>query len=324
MKHAHSSASYVFGTLVQLTLVAGGREAEAASRAVLGEFDRLHWKLHAWKEGALVELNRAIACGARPIRIDAELASLIRDAAALSARSGGLFNPAIGRLVRAWNFHADEVTGVPPDAAVLEPLVAAAPKMSDLRLERDELTCPNPSVQLDFGGYAKGYALDRARGLLREHGIESALLDVGGHVMALGRRGGRRWAVGLRRPRGGGLLARLELEDGEVVSTTGDYERFLSYGGRRYSHVIDPRTGQPASEAMAASVLAAAAPDAGAASDAASSALFVAGPPGWREAAQRMAMPHALLVDRSGRVHVSGALRQRLELRDAVGLSPGL
>lgn len=320
----HRSASYVFGTLVQLTLVAGPREAEAASRAVLGEFDRLHWKLHAWKDGALVELNRAIARGATPIRIDAELASLIRAAAELSARSGGLFNPALGQMVRAWNFHADEVSGTPPSAALLEPLVAAAPKMSDLRVEGDVLTCLNRTVQLDFGGYAKGYALDRARALLQERGVDSALLDVGGHVMALGRRAGRPWAVGLRSPRGDGLLARLELHDGEVVSTSGDYERFLSFGGRRYSHVIDPRTGQPAGDALAASVLAAAAPDAGAASDAASSALFVAGAMAWRDAAERLAMPQALLVDRSGRVHASEALRQRLALREAAGLCPGL
>ena len=324
MKQVHRSASYVFGTLVQLTLVAGRREAEAASRAVLAEFDRLHWKLHAWKDGALVELNRAIARGRTPVRIDAELVFLIRAAAELSARSGGLFNPAIGQVVRAWNFHADEVGGTPPSAAALDPLVAATPKMSDLRIEGDELTCLNRAVQLDFGGYAKGYALDRARELLRECGIENALLDVGGHVMALGHHDGRPWAVGVRAPRGGGLLARLELEDGEVVSTSGDYERFLSYGGRRYSHVIDPRTGQPANDALAASVLARAAADAGGASDAASSALFVAGVTGWQDAAERMAMPQALLVDRRGRVHVSAALRQRLELREAAELCPGL
>jgi thiamine biosynthesis lipoprotein len=152
----------------------------------------------------------------------------------------------------------------------------------------------------------------------------SFAVSAGGHVMALGRPGGRPWAVGLRGPRGGGLLARLELEDGEVVSTSGDYERFLSCGGRRYSHVIDPRTGQPASDAMAASVVAAAAPDAGAASDAASSALFVAGASRWRDAAQRMATAQALLVDQSGRVHVSAAMRRRLALREAVELCPGL
>ncbi len=325
MKPVHRSVSYVFGTLAQLTLVARPREAEAASRAVLDEFDRLHWKLHAWKDGALVELNRAIACGATPIRMDPELASVIRAAAELSARAGGLFNPAIGRMVRAWNFHADEISGTPPSAAVLGRLVAAAAKMSDLRIDDGaELTCLNRAVQLDFGGYAKGYALDRAAALLRERGVDSALLDIGGHVMALGRCGERPWAVGLRRPRGGGLLARLELEDGEAISTSGDYERFLSFGGRRYSHVLDPRTGQPATDAMAASVLVAAAPDAGAASDATSGALFVAGGTGWRDAAQRMAIPAALLVDRSGRVHASEALRRRLELVEAAELCPGL
>lgn len=324
MTGTHKSASYVFGTLVRVTLVGEPREAQAAAQTVLREFDRLHWKLHAWKAGALVALNGAIARGERRIPLDGELASLIRSAIRLSERSGGLFNPAIGRLVGSWNFHDDEISGMPPSPAELAPLLAAAPQMSDLAVEGNALACTNPAVQLDFGGYAKGYALDRARLLLQERPLEGALLDVGGHVMALGRCGERPWAIGLRQPRGAGLLARLELQDGEVLSTSGDYERFLSFGGRRYSHVIDPRTGRPASDAQAASVLAAAAPDAGAASDAASSALFVAGRTAWRDTAQRMAMTGALLVDSAGRVHASEALRRRLELRDAAELCPGL
>jgi thiamine biosynthesis lipoprotein len=318
----HQSASYVFGTLVRLTLIAESREADAAARAVLQEFDRLHWKLHAWKAGELVELNRAIARGATRIPLDEELASLIASAIRLSERSGGLFNPAIGRLVRCWNFHRDAVAGMPPAPAALEPLVAAAPKMSDLAVAGGDLVCGNPAVQLDFGGYAKGYALDRARLLLRERPLAGALIDIGGHIMALGRCGERPWAVGLRRPRGGGLLARLELHDGEVVSTSGDYERFFSFAGRRYCHIIDPRTGRPASSAQAATVLAEAAPDAGAVSDAASSALFVSGPTVWREVAARMGIAHALLVDAAGGMQAAGALR--MAFPDPAPLCAGL
>ncbi len=324
MTATHSSLSYVFGTLARVTLAGEPRSARAAAQTVLREFDRLHWKLHAWKAGDLVALNSAIARGARRIALDDELASVIAGAIRLSERSGGLFNPAVGRLVGLWHFHGDEIRGAPPSPGELAALVAAAPRMSDLAVEGNELVCMNPAVQLDFGGYAKGYALDRARLLLRQWPLEGALLDVGGHMMALGRCGARRWAVGLRRPRGAGVCARLELHDGEVVSTSGDYERFFCAEGRRYSHVIDPRTGRPASGAQAATVLAEAAADAGAASDAASSALFVAGAAAWRETTQRMGMTHALIFDGFGSVHATEALRRRLELRDAAELCPGL
>lgn len=324
MTSTHTGASYVFGTLATVTLAGAPREAQSAAEAVLREFDRLHWKLHAWKAGDLVALNGAIARGARRIRIDEELAALIAGAIRLSERSGGLFNPAIGRLVGAWNFHDDEARGVPPSPGKLASLLAAAPSMSDLAVEGNELACANPAVQLDFGGYAKGYALDRARLLLGDRPLEGALLDLGGHIMALGRHGDRPWAIGLRRPRGAGLLARLELQHGEVVSTSGDYERFFRAGGQRYPHILDPRTGRPAREAQAATVLAGPATDAGAFSDAASSALFVAGAAAWRATAQRMAITHALLVDGAGAAHATEALRRRLEVRDAAELCPGL
>lgn len=319
MRSVSRSASYVFGTLAQLTLRAEPRDAQAAAQAVLAEFDRLHWKLHAWKGGELVALNRAIASGEERIPIDPELASLIRGATRLAERSRGLFDPAIGRLVGLWNFHADRVRGAPPSAPQLGEVLTARPRMSDLAIEGECLVCTNRAVQLDFGGYAKGYALDRARALLREHSIEGALVDLGGHVMALGGRGERPWAVGLRRPRGAGLLARLELRDGEVVSTSGDYERFFRFRGKRYAHLIDPRTGAPATSAQSASVLVPPAPSAGALSDAGSAALFLASCDDWRGAAARMGIGHVLRVEATGKVELTEAMRERLELfRDAI------
>jgi FAD:protein FMN transferase len=191
------------------------------------------------------------------------------------------------------------------------------PRMSDLRFEGDRIGCANPRLQLDFGGYAKGYALDRAARLLEGRDIHDALLDVGGHIMALGRCGARPWAVGLRRPRGRGVLARLELHDGEVVSTSGDYERFFRFGGRRYAHIIDPRTGFPVRRVQAATVVAGPACDAGGCSDAAAGALFVAGMSGWQDAAAGMGIRQAMLVDAQGGLHLSEPLKARLELLPA-------
>jgi FAD:protein FMN transferase len=309
----HKSAAYVFGTLVQVSMLARCTlAASEASDSLFREFERLHWKLHAWKSGDLVDLNRAIGSGASA-GVDSEMACLVSTAARFSELANGLFNPAIGRLVALWNFHNDRIAGRPPPRAEVERLLLAPPRMTDLRLEGDRIACSNAQVQLDFGGYAKGYALDRAASLLRERHIHDALIDVGGHIMALGRCGGRPWAIGLRRPRGRGFIARLELHDGEVVSTSGDYERFFKFRGKRYAHVIDPRTGFPVRGVQAATVVAAPAADAGACSDAAASAVFVSGMSAWPDAAARMGIRHAMLVDAHGRTHVTRPLRARLE-----------
>lgn len=310
----HRRMSYVFGTLVEV-VIAGAKTPVAceATDAVLGELDRLHWKLHAWKSGDLVDLNRAIAAGRRPLVVDREIGSVIRSATCLSVRSHGLFNPAIGRLVGLWHFHDDVCRGEVPDAVEIAGLVQANPQMSDLVVGEGDLVCTNPSVQLDFGGYAKGYALDRARELLRERNITDAFINMGGHVMALGRCGDRRWAVAIRHPRNAGVLARLELDDGEIVSSSGDYERYFFANGRRYAHIIHPRTGYPVDHAQAVSVLTSPGHDSGALSEAASSALFVAGPHAWRAAANRLGVTCALLVDRNGKVHLTSAMEDRLD-----------
>jgi thiamine biosynthesis lipoprotein len=315
----YRASSYVFGTIVQITVRdADATRAPAAVGRVFGEFDRMHRELHAWKSGDLVALNQAIARGEPNIHTTREIAALIRQSQSLAAKSGDLFNPAIGKLVGLWSFHRDKPGGPVPDARDITRLVAAHPRMSDLSVHDDEVRSGNPSVQLDFGGYAKGYALDRAAEILRADGILNALVNVGGNAMALGRHGDRPWRVGLDAPRGAGLLAALELNDGDAVGTSGDYRRFYEIDGKRYSHIIDPRTGYPVAGVESVTVLVTGGANAGALSDAASKPIFIEGRSGWREAAAHMGISRAMLVDSAGIVHVTPELRSRLHFRDRV------
>jgi thiamine biosynthesis lipoprotein len=318
----YRASSYVFGTLVQITVLdTDTARASAAVGRVFEEFDRMHRELHAWKGGELVSLNRAIAQGETHIHTTAEIAALILQAQDLAARSGDLFNPAIGQLVGLWSFHRDRPGGPLPDPREIARIVSARPCMSDLKVEGDEVTSANRAVQLDFGGYAKGYALDRAAALLREDGISSALVNVGGNAMALGRHGGRAWKVGVDAPRGAGLMATLELNDGDAVGTSGDYRRYYEIGGKRYSHIIDPRSGYPVAGVESVTVLVTAGPGAGALSDAASKPIFIEGVKGWKQAAARIGVLRAMLVDSDGVVHVTPELRARLHFRDPVRIA---
>jgi FAD:protein FMN transferase len=309
----YRAAAYVFGTLARITVVgADASRARDAVGAVFRDFDRMHRELHAWKPGELVALNAAIARGDKDIRTTHEIAELIVRAQRLEAHSGGAFDPAIGRLVALWSFHRDSPGGPLPDPADIDRLVRGRPSMADLRVAGDVVTSANPLVQIDFGGYAKGYALDRAAQILREHGMADAFLDVGGNVMALGTARGRPWRAALEAPRGEGILGTLDLRDGEALGTSGDYRRYYEIDGRRYAHIIDPRTGYPVAGVESVTVLVPPQAHAGALSDAASKPVFIAGREGWRDAAKRMGVSSAMLVDSQGTVHLTAGLAARL------------
>ena len=313
----YTARAYVFGTIAEIT-VAGEdpKRARELVGAVFRDFDRMHRELHAWQPGELASLNQAIARGERAIWTTSEIAQLIRDTQALAERSDQLFNPAIGKLVGLWSFHRSKPGGVLPDAREITKLVEDRPRMSDLTVTGNLVTSSNRAVQLDFGGYAKGHALDRAARLFARSGIKNALVNLGGNMLALGHHGARPWRVGIQHPRHAGVLATLELRDGEAIGTSGDYERYFVIDGKRYSHIIDPRTGYPVPGVQSVTVLVPKSDGAGALSDGGSKPIFIAGPVGWRDAAREIGISTALLVDGSGKVHATRAMFGRLRVTD--------
>ncbi len=310
----YKQQAYVFGTLVDISVY--GEDEAKAQRAVgqvLKDFDHLHEMLHAWKSGALVRVNSLLAQGATEVSTSPGLVTILQDAARYSAQSNGLFNPAIGHLIQLWGFQADSFDGnVPPAQAEIDKWLQAAPKMSDLELQGHVVHCHNPAVRIDLGGYAKGYALDMAAAYLKSQGINNALINIGGNIMALGKHGKRPWRVGIQHPRRAGAIAMVDLHDGEAIGTSGDYQRYFEYQGQRYSHLIDPRTGQPVQGVQAVTVIAHGA-KAGVVSDVASKPLFISGADGWRSMADKMGVREAMFIDGSGRISVTAALAQRLQ-----------
>ena len=322
----YEQQGYVFGTLVEVTIYGEDEaRAKAGITSVMQEFQRLHDKLHAWRPSELSELNVAIAQG-KSKAVSSELAAMLQNAARVSAQSDGLFNPAIGGLIQAWGFQADDFKAVLPDEKKVAALVRANPQMGDLVFAPSSASLPhgnddvivgsrNRAVKIDLGGYAKGYALDRAADILKRQGIRNALINIGGNVLALGQHGSRAWRIGIQHPRKPGPLATLELHDGEAIGTSGDYQRFFELGGKRYCHLIDPRTGYPVQGVQAVTILTHGA-NAGLLSDESSKPLFISGVRGWLAAAQKMHLDEALLVDDRGVVHLTAAMQKRLKFAD--------
>lgn len=301
---------YTFGTLVEVSLWGVETElAERAFEALAGEFDYMNEAWHAWRPGTLGTFNDRCATG-EPFQGDAGVVELVRLGTALSEGGGGLFNPAIGRLVALWGFHADLPEPRAPPAAAIAELVAAAPAMADIHIDDDGTArCVNTAVRLDFGAFAKGYGVDRAMERLRGLGIANAVINAGGDLRAIGTRDGRPWRIGVRHPRGPGALARLEVAGDESVFTSGDYERWFEWQGTRYHHIIDPRTGRPSRGAASATVVHGDATTA----DAAATALMVAGAGVWPAVAARLGITEALVITADLEAEMTPAMERRLQ-----------
>ncbi|MFZ4535846.1 FAD:protein FMN transferase [Propionivibrio sp.] len=308
----HHQESFVFGTRVEV-LIAGLDEAQArpAAAAVLREFDRLHRTYHAWQPSELSALNEAIAAG-KTLEVTPEMAALIVEAQRIAAAGDALFDPGIGGLIKLWGFQSDEFKAVLPDPVALAAWRSTHPGIADLQLDGLRVSSRNRAVALDFGGYLKGVALDRAADILHAQGVNNALINIGGNVMALGSKNGERWRVGIQHPRQPGPLATVALEDGEAIGTSGDYQRYFELEGKRYCHLLDPRSGEPVMHTQALTVLITARPAAGELSDVASKPLFIAGAD-WPALAKNLAVDQVLRVDAEGRLQVSAALYRRLE-----------
>lgn len=319
----YQSQTYVFGTLVDISIYGESDErARALASHVQQEFQHLHDSLHAWKAGSdLYRLNAAFAAG-ESTEISPELAQIVADATALSGQSGSLFNPAIGHLIKLWGFQRDEYTPLDPDPAEVGRLVAAYPRMSDITISGQRASSRNPAVKLDLGGYAKGYALDLTADYLRRQKVKGALINIGGNIIAIGRHGERPWRVGIQHPRQAGPIATLELPDGWAIGTSGDYQRFFERDGKRYCHLIDPRSGFPVQGVQAVTVLMPPGPHAGTLSDVASKPLFISGTQSWKTAARQMGVEFALLIDASGKMQFTPGMRQKIRLEKPDDMAP--
>ncbi|MGB0956762.1 MAG: FAD:protein FMN transferase [Panacagrimonas sp.] len=306
---------FALGTLVHVGLYLESPEQRPAAQAamdqaleMLSAFER-RWSVRG--DGELAQFNRSLSLG-EAAQVPAPLIPLMEKSWALQQQSGGLFDPRVGALVSLWGFdEVEHFRQTPPHAdaiqAKLESLSQAPAYVSG------EAYGPAPGILWDLGGIAKGHAIDRLSKQLRQAGFEHHIINAGGNLLASGRRGDRAWKIGIRHPRAdqtdNPILAALQTRGLEAVITSGDYERSFMHEDQRFHHILDPRTGFPASGAQSVSVIHADA----ATADAASTALFVAGDQ-WPVLARQMALDAVMVVDANGEIFMTPALADRIEL----------
>lgn len=306
---SYRSSELVMDTVVTVTVY--GPKAKENAEAALSEFRRIDALLSAYRTGS--EVSRVNdAAGRAPVKVSRETLALVQLSLRYAALSHGKFEPTIGPLVRLWGIGAGRTA--PPSPAEIE----AARRLVDYRRvvideARRTIYLPLAGMKLDLGGVAKGYAAQKAGELLRRRGVKSALIDAGGNIVALGARpDGRRWRVAIRHPRqSDAVVGVLQVADQAVV-TSGDYERFFMYRGRRYHHLLDPATGYPADALQSATVIF----PSSTVADLLSTSVFLLGPEEGPALARREGAG-TVLVDSDGRVQVASGLRSSFVPADA-------
>ncbi|HEY5595884.1 MAG TPA: FAD:protein FMN transferase [Candidatus Bipolaricaulota bacterium] len=302
----------LMGTFVQVKAYGGNeRELNAAVEAAFREMQRLEGVLRRRGDGELGQLNGAPA--GQAVAVSAELFDVLQYAERYRLLSRGAFDVTLGALEDLWGFVEDwDGLGRVPSPAEIDAWLAA-PRGLELDEASKRVKRLSDATQIDLGGIAKGYAVDRALEVLRAHGVQAALVNAGGNVRTFGQVPEpfafwirlRPFQVAVQHPRQASkILGGISLEEGQGVATSGDYQRYFEVAGARYHHLFDPRTGQPARRLTSATVTAPTAMEA----DILSTAVFVLGMEAGLALAEQLPAVEAVLVTAEGQVLTSSGL----------------
>lgn len=266
-----TESSYTGGFIAMDTYISAtvyGEEGEAAANAAKEEILRLESLLSATDENS--DIGRINGSEGKGAAVNRETAELIRFALEMCEKSGGSLNITMYPIVREWGFTTGKYKI--PDIDTLTALLKKADYRS-VDVDGNNVTVPQ-GVMIDLGSVAKGYAGDRAIQILKENGITSGLMNLGGNVQVLGGKpDGTDWNIGVQNPFGEGYICVLSVRDKAVV-TSGNYERYFEENGKRYWHIIDPSDGFPADNGIVSATVIG---GSGAFCDALSTSLFVMG-----------------------------------------------
>ena len=277
--------------------IPGGTEKIQIIEHAMNRIEAVDHKFNILEEGSeLYQFNN----GSGPVR-DPEVLKLIRTALEIGEKTGGAFDITIYPLIKKWGFFSDNPSV--PDSLTISRLLPHV-GLDHLKWAPDRLVKDDPLTQIDLGGIAKGYAVGEAMRVIQSAGIQSALIDAGGDIYALGKLKGNDWKIGIRNPRGEGIIGTFDISDLAVV-TSGDYERFFEQDGVRYHHILNPATGYPARGLASVTVIT----KDPAIADALSTAIFVMGQEKGLKFLETTGMAEAVIVTDDNQMFTTKGLR---------------
>jgi FAD:protein FMN transferase len=274
------------------------------------EIQRLEALMTTWKPDSEVSRVNAQA-GVAPVKVSPETLEVIEMAQRASKLSGGAFDITFYAMRGLWKFDEDLEPKIPPLAELKKRMALIDHRQVVVDGAQKTVFLKKRGMAINLGGIAKGYAVDRATAILKRAGFPDTIVQAGGDLMCAGSKDGKPWTAGIRDPRGDrdDVFATLQLVD-HAFSTAGDYERFFILSGKRYHHIIDPKTGFPATRSRSVTIYAPTALLA----DALDDAVFIMG---WKKG---IAMVEALdevgavVIDDKGEVHMSSRVKDRVKV----------
>jgi FAD:protein FMN transferase len=285
--------------------------ATMAFEAVFTELERLESLMSVWRpESDIVRLNEA--AGTAPVTVSRDVMEALRVARDVGDWTDGAFDVTFGALSDVWKFDHDQDNRIPTPEEIARRVPLVDYRALDLNTSAGTAYIAGRGMRAHLGGIGKGYAVDRAAEILRSRDIRDFMIQFGGDLYVGGRRGERPWRLGIRDPRGpaDSIFAAIDLTD-SAFSTSGDYERFFLRNGRRYHHILDPKTGEPAHGSRSVTIVAGNATLA----DALSTGVFVLGPEKGMTLIERLPRVEGVIVTSDNRLLVSSGLKGRLEIR---------
>lgn len=289
---------YAMNTVINLSFY-----GEDGSQLVSSELNRLERLFSA--TDAESDIGRINNSSGKAVSVSKDTIEALNTAKSIYNETDGCFDPSVYPVVKLWGFTSDEYN-VPGDNEIeaLLPYV----DYSKVQINGDTVTVPN-GAQLDLGGIGKGYAGGSCRDILVENGITSAVLSIGGNVQTVGLKpDGSLWTIGLKNPDGGENLCNIEVGECAVV-TSGGYERYFEKDGKRYHHIIDPKTGKPADgEYKSVTVIC----SDGAQADALSTAFFVGGEKVVKEYLKNHKDVNVILYTDNNELYISRAIESSI------------
>lgn len=300
------------GSPLEITIVTEARDiADSVMMKAFAEVDRLDAMMSVWKPGSeLLALNQA--AGERPVKVSPEMIEVLTEARQAGDWTEGKFDVTFGAFSGLWKFDAQNQDNSIPTRGDIE---RRLPLLDYTQVEVDAAAgtafLKRKGFSAHLGGIGKGYAVDRAASILRAAGFRDFMIQFGGDLLFSGRRSDRPWRAAIRDPRGPveRVIAAIDLSD-ETFSTSGDYERYFLAGGRRYHHIIDPDTGEPARGSRSVTIVA----RRGVVADALSTGVFVMGPDKGMALIERLPDVEGVIVNDQNQILISSGLKNRLTL----------
>jgi thiamine biosynthesis lipoprotein len=289
------------GSRFDITVVANSeKEANHTIDLAINEIKRIEKLISSWdtaSQTSLINLN----AGIKPVKVDKELFDLIERSIAISKLTNGAFDISYASMDRIWKYDGS-MTVMPSEEKISSSIKKVGYQNIIIDKEAQTVFLKLKGMKIGFGAIGKGYAADKAKVLLKEKGVKAGIINASGDLNAWGKQGnGKEWMVAITNPLNKEkVFSWLPINDAAVV-TSGNYEKFVKFNGRRYSHIIDPRTGYPSTEIISVTVFTSNAEFA----DAISTSIFVMGVETGLNFINQLKGVECIIVDEQNKIHSS-------------------